>query len=63
MTNRELTGRRVRLIWTSDRYTKLKPGDLGTAEFEDDAGTLFVRWDSGSRLGLVPNEDRWEMMD
>ncbi len=53
----------IRLIRTSDPYTTLEPGDLGTAEFEDDTGTLFVRWDSGSGLGLVPNEDRWELVD
>jgi hypothetical protein len=26
----------------------------------DDLGTVHVRWDNGSTLGLVPGEDRWE---
>ena len=25
----------------------------------DDVGTVHVRWDNGSTLGLVPGEDRW----
>ena len=38
-------GTRVVLVRMNDTYTKLRPGDLGTVEFIDDAGTLFCRWD------------------
>lgn len=60
--DRSMAGKRVRLVRTSDPYTQLKPGDEGTAQFADDMGTLSVRWDSGSSLGLVPGEDRWEVL-
>ena len=41
-----------------DLYGKLKPGDRGTVEMVDDTGTVFVRWDSGSGLGVVYGVDR-----
>lgn len=53
-------GDRVNLVYTSDPYTRLKPGDEGTVAFVDDAGTVHVNWDNGSRLGLIPGEDQWE---
>jgi len=56
-------GRRVRLVYTSDPYTSLKPGDEGTAEFRDSAGVLHIHWDTGNRLGLIPGIDRWEWLE
>ena len=47
----------VELISMTDPYTKLKPGDMGTVDFVDDAGTVFINWDSGSHLGAVFGED------
>ena len=56
--------RRLRLVHTSDPYTQLKRGDEGTAQFIDSMGTLAVRWDSGSTLGLIPESgDRWEWVE
>ena len=46
-------GRRVRLDYTSDPYTTLRSGDEGTIDHIDDTGTVFVKWDNGSSLGLV----------
>lgn len=53
------TPERVRLTHTTDVHTTLAPGATGTVEFTDDAGTVHVRWDDGSRLGLIPGEDTW----
>lgn len=50
-------GTRVELISMNDPYTKLKPGDRGTVSFVDDIGTVFVRWDCGSGLGVTYGED------
>ena len=51
-------GDRVRLIFTDDVWTKLKPGTLGTVQGiskgpggEDIIGML---WDDGSRLAIIP---------
>jgi len=59
----QLTGKRIELISTSDPYTKLKPGDQGTVEFIDDTGTVFVDWDNGSGLKLVPGEDQYRILE
>ena len=29
----------------------------------DDNGTVHIKWDSGSILGLVPGEDEWEILN
>lgn len=56
-------GTRVRLLVMNDRYTDLEPGDEGTVSRVDDAGTIHVNWDSGSKLGLVPGEDYFEVIE
>ena len=59
-----LIGKRVRLQYTNDPYTDLKAGDEGVVDLVDDAGTLFVKWDCGSNLGLVAAAgDRWTVID
>lgn len=54
-------GKRVRLVYSSDPFTKLAKGDEGTVTSIDDLGTIHVKWDSGSSLGLVA-EDHWEFV-
>jgi hypothetical protein len=53
-------GRRVELVHTPDQWTTLRPGALGTVTHVDDAGTVFVAWDEGPRLGLVPGVDHFQ---
>lgn len=55
-------GKRIRLIHTDDPYTELVPGDEGTIDFVDDAGTVFAKWDKGSGLGMVPGQDRFAII-
>jgi hypothetical protein len=50
-------GTRVELVSMNDPYTALKPGDKGTVSFVDDIGTIFVRWDNGSGLGVAFGAD------
>ena len=59
---KQLKGKRIELIYTSDPYTDLKPGDRGTVDFVDDMGTIHVNWDNGSTLGLVPGEDQYRFV-
>ena len=59
----QLNGKRIELISTSDPYTELKPGDLGTVDFVDDLGTIHINWDNGSQLGLVPGEDQYKIVE
>ena len=50
-------GTRIALIHMDDPYSKLEPGDRGTVHHVDDAGTIHVRWDCGSGLGIAYGED------
>lgn len=52
-------GQRVMLIQCTDPYATLPAGSKGTVQFVDDLGTVHVRWDNGSTLGLVPGHDAW----
>ena len=56
-------GTRVELVCMNDPYTKLMPGDKGTVRCVDDAGTIFVRWDNGSGLGIAYGEDSCRKID
>jgi len=56
-------GQRIKLIHTNDQYTILKPGDTGTVNLIDSMGTVFVKWDNGNSLGLLPNIDEWEIVE
>jgi hypothetical protein len=57
---RSLVGKPVRLTRTTDEHTTLTPGIEGMVVVVDDMGTLHVRWDDGSHLGLVHETgDRW----
>lgn len=49
-------GTRVRLVFMNDRYAP-PSGMLGTVDHVDDMGTIHVRWDNGSGLGVVLGED------
>lgn len=54
-------GRRVRLLHVNDEWSDLAPGALGTVMLVDGMGTVHVRWDDGSSLGLIAADgDRWE---
>lgn len=58
----ESVGDIVKLVYTTDPYSILKCGDEGVVRYIDDAGTVFVNWDNGSRLGLIPGEDLWAII-
>lgn len=58
-----LIGKRVRLNYTNDPYTDLRQGDEGIIDYFDDNGTMFVKWDRGSGLGLNAEfGDRWTIL-
>ncbi len=54
---------RIRLAHTSDPYTELTNGSLGTklGERIDPYGDLIVRvkWDNGSSMSLIDGHDSW----
>ena len=57
-------GSRVKLVLMNDPYANiLAPGDRGTVISVDDIGTIHVRWDCGSSLGIVYGEDLCELLE
>lgn len=60
--NTVLPNTRIRLNYTTDKFTDLVAGSEGTISHVDDACTIHVNWDNGSTLGLVPDEDSWEII-
>ena len=51
-------GTRVELLRMDDPYNPPPAGTKGTVLSVDDIGTIHVRWDNGSSLGVVYGEDR-----
>lgn len=54
-------GTQIRLLEMADKQAP-PCGTLGTVMKIDDIGTVFVQWENGSSLGLVPEEDRFEVV-
>ena len=52
-------GTKVRLLGMEDIQAP-PVGTLGTVMFVDDIGTIHVRWEYGSSLGLMWGEDSFE---
>lgn len=52
-------GCRIELVKMNDHCSKLKPGDRGSVMFIDSIGTIHMRWDCGSTLGLIISEDQF----
>ena len=70
MSTATMIGRRIRLIFTDDRYTKLRSGDESTIT---DVTTLpkemggnrqiWIRWDNGSSLAMIEGKDQFEILE
>lgn len=41
---------------------QMQSGLQGTVEFVDDIGQIHVKWDNGSNLALVPEEDSFRKL-
>ena len=51
----------IRLIKMFDEYAP-SAGTIGTITNIDDAGTIHVKWETGSSLGLIPSIDVFEVI-
>ena len=54
-------GTKVRLISMDDMQAP-PPGTIGEVIGVDDAGSVMVRWETGSSLSLILGEDRFEIV-
>lgn len=55
---------RIRLDYTNDEYTHLRPGAEGTVTgvTVGEFAQVRVRWDDGSNLSLLPDIDRYTVI-
>ena len=58
----EMVGLRIRCVHMYDP-SPVEPNSLGTITYIDDMGTIHVKWDSGRTLGIVPEEDNFEIIN
>ena len=64
LRNKFFPGARVVLIQMCDPYSNhLSVGNQGTVIAVDDIGTIHVRWDCGSSLGVIYGEDICELAE
>jgi hypothetical protein len=64
-----IIGKRIRLIFTNDRYTSLKSGDMGTVtditELPNELEgyrQIWCNWDNGSTLAMLEGLDKYEVI-
>lgn len=55
-------GTRVVVLKMDDPYP-VEPGTQGSVDHVDDAGTIHCRFDDGRYLGLIPEVDRFEIVN
>ena len=73
MNNKQETkiGDRIKLLHTDDKFTQLKPGDIGTIwdisifNIEIDGRpvrVIWISWHSGSKFALTEGKDEFEIL-
>lgn len=56
-------GARIELDCMGDDPRPIAPGTKGTVRIVDDMGTVHCDFDNGRRLGLVPGEDSFHIIN
>lgn len=56
-------GTRLELTEDMDDIQGLKSGSQGVVSFIDDIGTIHMKWDNGSTLGIVHNVDKYNIIN
>ncbi|MFI3227288.1 MAG: DUF4314 domain-containing protein [Clostridia bacterium] len=52
----------IKLISMDDPYAPIPSGTVGEVTKVDDVGTLHMKWSNGSTLGIVPDEDDFQVL-
>lgn len=56
-------GTRIELDFMGDDPRPIAPGTRGTVRLVDDIGTVHCDFDNGRRLGLIPGEDSFHVIE
>lgn len=56
-------GCRIRLLRDSDTEPGLREGMEGEVMMVDSLGTIHVAWDNGTSLGIIPETDRYQVIN
>lgn len=62
MKERYPAGTRIMLLHMGNDPNPVAPNSKGTVTHVDDIGTLFVDFDNGRNLGVVPGEDTFRTL-
>lgn len=63
LRNRYPAGTRIMLDYMDDPYHPIEKGMTGTVTHIDDMGTVHMKWDNGSSLGICPDIDRFHVVE
>lgn len=55
-------GTRLELIGMDDPFAPVPAGTRGTVRCVDDQSQIYVKWDNGSGLALIPDTDRFRRL-
>jgi hypothetical protein len=50
------------VVYAMEDSRPIPPGTQGTVNHVDDMATIHVDWDNGRHLGLIPDEDSFEII-
>lgn len=57
-----VSGTKIKLLETLDDSQPIESGTIGKVDHVDDMGTIHMIWDNGRTLGIIPNEDKFEII-
>ena len=63
MKNQYTAGTRIVLDFMGDDPHPIDPGTKGTMRIVDDMGTVHCDFDNGRRMGLIPGEDSFHIIE
>ena len=61
--DKTLEGKRIRLTEDMDDPQPIRAGEEGTIKFTDGIGQIHVNWDSGRSLAVIPNVDKFVILN
>ena len=57
-----IEGTKIELIKMYDNTNPVPKGTKGIVDFVDDIGTIHMKWETGSSLGLIVGVDEFEVI-